>query len=557
MKLAIFLLITIPLFYSQALCASWLKIANHPSNAYNKITTSVLDQSDNLIFAGLSETSFEIDTFELNGNATNGFIGKINALGDISWLVPLVTDTLSDMSVSIRGISTDDTGNIYVTGVFKVSATIGEVVLISEPDDMSTNGFILKFNSNGKLIWHKIFTNVDSCSGETIVWSANKLYVGVRFNISFNFNNTEIRSVHPNAHSNNNSALVCLSDSGNMEWVSIVNAEASLIRSISADSDNVYVLCHAKGQPFLTDNINSTIFPLNHAIGLYDVYLIGLNKHNGTAKWGNLIGGENYETAAVICCYNNAIYCTGQFKSELKCKSQDGNMQKLTASAGNKNIAFITRYDTGGNLIWAKKFGDYTNTSILDLNASSAGVVASILFTDSIHIASKTFYAKAESKESILTIIEHASGDVSQLYNTVTQNTNEHLARTYFTGIKPIAENRFIYCGYTKGKFSFEEATGSDENSEYYTSIIGLLEPSLNVKPVEVQHSLNIYPNPTTGIIHFKNLPATTNTIHVYTLLGNKIASKKLSSKSADLSFLSSGYYIINCSTQYYKLFVK
>lgn len=71
--------------------------------------------------------------------------------------------------------------------------------------------------------------------------------------------------------------------------------------------------------------------------------------------------------------------------------------------------------------------------------------------------------------------------------------------------------------------------------------------------------SLNVYPNPTHGIIYFKSLDTSTNQLTVYNINGTAVYSASLHStvSSLDLSFLQQGVYILkinNTQTRLIKL---
>ena len=556
MRIHLLFLITISLALPQALFASWIKTAKHPFESLNKIATSTIDQNNNLLFAGYFNDEFEMDTFQLKGSGSHGFIGKSTPSAEVLWLQPLISDTASSSAVSIKKMVTDNLGNIYATGSFQISATIGNTLIKSTTDNKSSNGLLLKFDPQGHLIWFKTFTNPLFSRGETLSWSGNRLYLGVSFNISFNYDNTNVATTHPYADNNYNSALLCLSEKGDIEWATVINAESCIINSTTVDAENIYTLCTAKGQPYINPNGTEIIFPLNHALGLNDNYLICQNKTDGTVKWSNQIGSPGYEIGQKIYHYNNAIYCAGSYNQELKCKSQDGNMQKLAAPTSNKYISYIAKYNNSGELIWSKKLGDNTSTTIFDLYAYSNNLVTSIIFKDSINISSQSFYTASEGTESIIATMAIDNGEIKNADHTTTKNINSNFAKTHITGSIPLSEKQTFITGYSKGRFTLANTISGTEISANYTSFIGLLEPSVSISN-RTQPRTKFYPNPTTGVIHFTNVPAEINTLQIFNTFGQLIASIKLSSNSADLSFLLPGYYMVNCGNQFYKLIVE
>src|SRR4051812_12633065 len=55
-------------------------------------------------------------------------------------------------------IVADAAGNVYVAGYFRNSITFGTVVL-SDPDTIGANAFIVKYNASGSVLWTKNFSD--------------------------------------------------------------------------------------------------------------------------------------------------------------------------------------------------------------------------------------------------------------------------------------------------------------------------------------------------------------------------------------------------------------
>ena len=69
---------------------------------------------------------------------------------------------------------------------------------------------------------------------------------------------------------------------------------------------------------------------------------------------------------------------------------------------------------------------------------------------------------------------------------------------------------------------------------------------------------MKVYPNPVSDVIYIQNAPETDFTVSIYRMNGVLVLTTKLSSgtKSIDVSYLSSGLYLLNVNSRTFK-FVK
>ncbi len=69
---------------------------------------------------------------------------------------------------------------------------------------------------------------------------------------------------------------------------------------------------------------------------------------------------------------------------------------------------------------------------------------------------------------------------------------------------------------------------------------------------------MKVYPNPVSDVVYIQNAPETDFTVSIYRMNGMLVLTTKLSSgsKSIDVSYLSSGLYLLNVNSRTFK-FVK
>jgi hypothetical protein len=73
---------------------------------------------------------------------------------------------------------------------------------------------------------------------------------------------------------------------------------------------------------------------------------------------------------------------------------------------------------------------------------------------------------------------------------------------------------------------------------------------------IDNQNNLLVYPNPTRGLIYFRNLPNQTSNVHIFNMSGVHVFAAKVTSsvQSMDVSFLVQGIYFISIDNQLVKL---
>lgn len=93
--------------------------------------------------------------------------------------------------------------------------------------------------------------------------------------------------------------------------------------------------------------------------GLFDVFVCKLNA-NGNLVWAKRIGGIGEEDAGSIAIDNSGhIYCAGYFSSTVDFDPGIGTFNLTSVVSGPD--AFVVKFDTACNLVWAKKFGANLN----------------------------------------------------------------------------------------------------------------------------------------------------------------------------------------------------
>jgi hypothetical protein len=162
------------------------------------------------------------------------FVAKISPSGSFLWARSEGTAATSDVGYSI---TTDATGNVYVTGQQIVSAGTG------------TNCFyVVKYNSSGTKQWEKKYTSTlatNALSGYSIVSDGSNVYASGAFSGTVNFGGGNIF----NAGTTTMNALLKLDGSGNTTWAKAATTNYDGLQTLLLDNGNadLYLGCNISG----------------------------------------------------------------------------------------------------------------------------------------------------------------------------------------------------------------------------------------------------------------------------------------------------------------------
>ncbi|WP_300565025.1 T9SS type A sorting domain-containing protein [Flavobacterium sp.] len=269
-----------------------------------------------------------------------------------------------------NGIATDSNGNIFTVGSFRnPTLTFGSYTLTNAS---YLSGFIVKQNSLGNVIWAKCLTgtgsNIVGC-GDICSDNLGNIYVIGTFQGTVNFEGSTLT-----ANGNSDIFIIKYDVNGNRVWVKQSNA------SLYSDGQKIFV--DANGYIYITGVFGGTLgSPLtfdsqtviNSVQGYQDVYLFKFDS-NGAAVWGKSIAGTTTKNVKSVGADNNGnVYLIGDFLSP----TITVGSFTLTNSVSNSSTGdiYIARYNTSGNVVWARSFGGVQYDYGRDLKVDNNGNV--------------------------------------------------------------------------------------------------------------------------------------------------------------------------------------
>jgi hypothetical protein len=158
-------------------------------------------------------------------------------------------------------------------------------------------------------------------------------------------------------------------------------------KSIVLDSDGN---CYITGTFTSASTIIGTDTLMNAGTGSSTDMFIAKYDSNGNFIWSKRAGGNNYDESFSIATDSTGhFYITGEFSST----TISFDSYVLTnAAISNTEDFFIAKYDSSGNVIWAKSAGGYNNDEGLSIVADASGnsYVTGRFFSSSITFGSIT-----------------------------------------------------------------------------------------------------------------------------------------------------------------------
>ncbi|MBL4754533.1 MAG: T9SS type A sorting domain-containing protein [Flavobacteriales bacterium] len=314
-----------------------------------------IDVSGNTFTTGGFADTTDFDpgpgTFNLISNGgTDIFVQKLNANGDLDWAVSM-GGTALDVG---RGISTDASGNVYITGEFVNTVDFdpsGATFDITETGGREI--FILKLDANGNFVWAK------SIEGTT--WNfATTVYVDASDNVIVMGSFSGDADFDPGVAVFNMSVvgvfdpfILKLDAQGDFMWVNFIQATTNKgATAITTDpSGSIYIAGHF--QSTVDFDPGTGIFNMTSA-GSQDIFIQKVDA-NGVFVWAISTGGTGTEASRGITADAvGNLYLTGSYTDTVDFDPGAGVFD-LTA-LGSVDV-FVQKLDTGGNFIWAKSIG--------------------------------------------------------------------------------------------------------------------------------------------------------------------------------------------------------
>lgn len=294
-----------------------------------------------------------------------------------------------------RGVTTDNLGNAIITGSFTGKAYL-------DNQEINSAGyqdiFLAQYGNKGEVRWVKRFGAQGRDFAFDIVKAdkdGNSIITGL-FSNQVDFDKFTLRSV-----GSGDMFTAKIDPSGKVIW-------AKQAGGSRLDGGNE-VVTDASGNALVITNTYGTVtvgdVVLNHQ-GKQDIFIVKYDS-NGNFLWTKQIAGAGDEQGRGIGVDKQGnVLITGEFTDTLSFGSK-----KIESSSILKDI-FLAKYDSSGNLLWAKSFGTTGEDYGRGIGADAAGnIYFSGVFSGSVKFGNKTLNSVEGSKDIFLAKTD-ASGNI-------------------------------------------------------------------------------------------------------------------------------------------------
>ena len=513
------------------------------------------DNMGNVYETGIFGDSISFGSYSLIGihNGGNAFLVKYNSLGNVIWAKNANDSTIAS---PYGGITTDPLGNIYVAGYFQSKVTFGSFVLI---DDSATTDdiFIAKYDANGNVIWARSI----GASGNDRAYGINadvfgNIYITGWFNSSSLTFGSHIISRVGNSY---NIFIAKYDSLGNAIWAKSAGGNGIDGDSGSGITSDLY------GNVYITGTFYSNIayFDQDSLInsGSQDFYLARYDSAGNVIWAKNAIGISQDQGNSVTTDAHGNIYATGWSSSPTIVFGSD----TLINPNGNSMTVFIVKYDSIGNVIWAKNSSGIGMGFTIIADASGNAYVTGCVYTHSITFDTVSMNYPSLNNDQMFLVKYDSSGHA--IYGFAFQSGGDD-----YNGVA-LGQNNSLYVG---GDFYFINPfilgddtlilTGGQFSENPFIAKLGfqIIE---NMAEIKLNQTISIYPNPTSGTLTLSySLPQSgisNYELGIMDVLGRTVYTQAITNPNQttiNVSQLSNGVYfyqLTNNKETYRGKFVK
>lgn len=330
--------------------------------------------------------------------------------------------------------------------------------------------FVGVFAQSPTYVWARTNPgNVESIQRDLVVDALGNVYITGVFFGTVDFDpGIGVANITPSPYGSN--AYIAKYDAnGNYIWAKNIPINASYgNNSLAIDgSGNLYLTGFFTGTNVDFDPGAGTAF-LSSVAGSNDIYIAKYDL-NGNYLWAKSIGSTGSETGNEMRTdAAGNFFLAGNFSASVDFDPGPGTT--VLTSTGSTDV-FFTKYDTNGNLIWARQVGGGSNDDLRDIALDVSG---NILLTGS-YIASADFDPGAGTAN----LTSLGAGDIFIAKYSAAGNYSWALSLgasgiDLGTAIKADASGNVVVCGIFNGTIDFDPGaavasqTAASTASAYY-----------------------------------------------------------------------------------------
>ncbi|HTB32465.1 MAG TPA: T9SS type A sorting domain-containing protein [Bacteroidia bacterium] len=329
---------------------TWLWAKDGSGTGNGEGFSVAIDREDNAFLTGyiLGSQKFGSDSVNCNPYPGNAFLVKYDKNGNALWAKAPTSSLHSNSKADV--VATDSKGNSFISGFFTDTVNFGGYPLFTKNYVVGNVGdiFLAKYDPNGNVLWAKAgitpsITSYGELNENSIATdTAGNVYIAGEFVDSITFGTTTLSGRGCFVF------LVKYDPNGNVVW-------AKQSTSSQYGNNGAGVATDKAGNIYVTGFFYSAITFGSHALNTF-YQATFLVKYSSA---GNVIWAKQSNIPWVTCYgYSLSVatdkagyeYITGAFGDTLIF-----GIDTLKNSAPESSIFFV-KYDSLGNVIWAKQF---------------------------------------------------------------------------------------------------------------------------------------------------------------------------------------------------------
>ncbi|MBL7900643.1 MAG: T9SS type A sorting domain-containing protein [Bacteroidia bacterium] len=488
----------------------WVK--SFKSNDDEFVHDLCVDQQGNVFTTGRSGDSTDFDPgpgiFKL-AQMQSAFVSKLDSAGNFKWVVGF--DGWGDTDG--KGIITDNSGNVYVTGTYAQQLQVSNSAATLNGNGMF-DVFVAKLNVNGNLLWLKNFGGKN--------WDEA----------------TEI----------------ALDVFGNVYVLGYIDMD-------TVDMDPgpaTHTLGFAHNEPMLVKLDNNGNFMNCFKFGSYDIKVdaqgfIYTNSGLGISKFdsmGNILWTQAPKANAIALDASGNVYATGSFNSYTDFDAGAGT--QTIATAGNADV-YIQKISSNGSRLWLQNFGGSDADWVYGLDASEAGYIC----------ISGAFQLSADFDPGQATYSLTCQGSVNGFLLLLNEDGDFYGARRFggnhqdfATAVAVGADGAIHVSGYFSSTAYFGTGTAGTYTLQslpqgfHDAFVLKINKLSVGMDELTTDYGIHLYPNPASGYVMLRTIE--TCDVILTSINGKTILEFKTTGGEVQLPLkdLAQGLYLLNISNK-------
>jgi hypothetical protein len=428
-----------------------------------------------------------------------------------------------------KAVATDAAGNVYLTGHFESDT------MILGSTQLFTQGlgdlFVIKYDANGSILWAKSAGgNSQDFPYDIAVDQGSNCYIAGRFSSS----SLTLGANTFIQQGNIDLFIVKYDAAGNVAWSKAEGGGgADEAFGIEVDhAGNIFVA----GEFISSITIGTTTLT---SAGTSDIFIAKYNP-SGTVAWAKSAGGISSDNCSSLALDQLAnAYITGSYSSP----SITFGPSVLPNAAAYFNF-YVAKYDSSGNAIWGRSAqSDLSNGNSIAVSYDGIVYTAGDYNGDSL-VFNTTTLINASTSDLFVAAYDLAGNEL-----WVQSHTAGGLGEDYALGITSSVTNQITICGVFDDILTLGTATINPPNGHFDGFIARIGNGTNDIGELN-ESQLSLYPNPSSGYIFLKGMKNKFSLI-IYSPLGEKVIERKNChpENPVDVTILPSGIYFIHVIT--------